>query len=178
MIEEWKWIAGFEGLYEVSNNGNIRSVDRVQVQRSSHGTMIEKTYRGAYITPTDNGNGYLIVGLRKNGKRKSCYVHRLVAEAFIPNPKNLGEVNHKDFNKANNIAENLEWTDRLGNVLYSRKNMEKPRTKTKPTSTGERYITKKGNRWRLNIQRKSMRVDMRFRTLDEAIAAKVVMIGD
>ena len=177
MNEEWRDIAGYEGFYQVSNLGGVRSLDREQRQLSRHGTMMTKMYRGTAITPTDNGNGYMIVGLKKGGKRKSYYVHRLVADAFIPNPDCCEQVNHKDYDKRNNSAANLEWVSQVENIRYSRTNMEKPRAKTKQTSTGERYITKKGDRWRLNIQRKSLKVDRRFRTIEEAVAARVVIIG-
>ena len=177
MKEEWKDIAGYEGFYQVSNYGEVRSLDREQHQMSRHGTMMTKMYRGAVITPTNNGNGYMVVGLRKGGKRKNHYVHRLVADAFIENPERYEQVNHKDFNKGNNAAENLEWVSRIENVHYSMQNMEKPRNDAKQTATGERYITKKGNLWRLNIQRKGLKVDRRFRTIEEAIAARVVIIG-
>ena len=177
MMEEWKDIAGFEGLYQVSNLGRVRSLDRERRQMSSHGTMMTKMYRGSAITPTNNGNGYMIVGLRKDGVRKNYYVHRLVADAFISNPDNCEQVNHKDYNKSNNTAENLEWVSQIDNIHYSPTHMEKPKARAKQTATGERYITKKGDRWRLNIQQKGLKVDRKFRTLEEAIAAKVVIIG-
>ena len=175
--EEWKDIPGYEGIYQVSNMGNVRSLDRKKIQMSRYGTPMEKLYRGELMTPTGNGTGYLIIGLAKDGKRKNYYVHRLVADAFIPNPELYEQVNHKDFDKQNNAAVNLEWISQVENIRYSRANMEKPKASAKQTSTGERYITKKGDRWRLNIQRKSLKVDRRFRTIEEAIAARVVMIG-
>ena len=178
MSEEWKDIAGYEGFYQVSNHGRVRSLDREQIQMSRHGTIMTKLYRGSVITATNNGSGYMIVGLSEGGKRKNHYVHRLVAEAFVPNPDGLDEVNHKDFNKANNTVDNLEWVNRSGNVHYSQKNMEKPRDRSKQTTTGEKYITKKGDLWRLNIQRKNLKVDRRFRTIEEAIAAREVIIDD
>lgn len=72
------------------------------------------------MTPTDNGYGYLIVGLSKNGKRKNFYLHRLVAEAFIPNPENKPEVNHKKGNKYDNRACNLEWVTRSENQIHAK----------------------------------------------------------
>lgn len=178
MSEEWRDIKGYEGIYQVSNRGNVRSLDRKKIQMSRHGTLMEKRYHGFLLTPTGNGYGYLIIGLTKDGKRKNHYVHRLVADAFIPNHEHHDQVNHKDYNKQNNAADNLEWIAQDENVRYSRANMEKPRATAKQTSTGERYITKKGNMWRLNIQRKSLKVDRRFRTIEEAIAAREVIIDD
>ena len=100
--EYWKPVVGYEGLYEVSNWGRVKSLkfgkERILKQSIRH--------------------GYYIVCLSKNGIVKSYYVHRLVAEVFLPNPNNYKEVNHKDENKTNNVVTNLEWCDRLYNVRY------------------------------------------------------------
>lgn len=90
-MEEWKNIIGYEGLYEVSNKGNVRNVRRNTLLKLS------KT-----------NYGYIQVHLYKNGIRTGLRVHRLVAEAFIPNPDNLPQVNHKDEDKTNNNVTNLE----------------------------------------------------------------------
>ena len=100
MIEEWRPIVGFEGLYEVSNTGQVRNC------------------RGKLLRPGLNHNGYLKCVLCKNGKSKTIYIHRLVAQAFILNPDNLPQVNHKDEDKTNNSVENLEWCDQKYNVNY------------------------------------------------------------
>ena len=175
--EVWKDIKNYEGLYQISNKGNVRSVNRVYFQKSSHNTYMYKKYKGKMLAKTDNGNGYLIVHLLKNGKRKPCYVHRLVAEHFILNPNNYNEVNHKDFNKKNNNINNLEWVSRKINVNYSIKNMQTEKTKCKASSTGEKYITKKNNYWRLNIQRKELKIDKLYKTYDEALQAKEMMLS-
>ena len=104
MAEEiWCPIKGYEGLYEVSDQGRVRSLkfgkERIMKQ---------------LITP----KGYIRVGLRKNGYQKMYLVHRLVAQTFIPNPDNLTEVNHKDEDKINNKVSNLEWCDRKYNINY------------------------------------------------------------
>ena len=108
MIEEiWKPIEWTEGGYEVSNLGRVRSM---------------KQYYGviARIMPaTTQKKGYKAVMFHINGKAKCAKVHRLVAEAFIPNPDNLPEVNHKDGNKGNNHVSNLEWCTRSHNVKHS-----------------------------------------------------------
>lgn len=177
LVEEWRDIQGYEGFYQVSSFGRVRSLDRTQIQMSSHGTLMSKRYRGMDLTPTGNGNGYLIVGLTMGGKVKNHYVHRLVADAFIENPDQLSEVNHKDYNRKNNFVNNLEWIDRQMNVQYSVINMMKPKVNSKPTLTGEKYITFKKGKYRFSIKRKGLCFDRIYDTLDEAIAARVVMIG-
>lgn len=104
--EIWKAIEGYEGRYEVSNYGRVKSLNY-------HRTGKEKV-----LKPAIDSNGYWRVGLYKNSKRKFFSVHRLVAEAFLPNPQNLPEVNHKDENKANNRVENLEWCTAKYNSNY------------------------------------------------------------
>lgn len=113
-MEIWKDIKDYEGMYQVSNLGNVRSLD--YFVNSWQGPRLKK---GKIMNPTDNGNGYKIIGLSKENLRKNHYLHRLVAEAFLENPMNLKEVNHKDYNRGNNCVENLEWVSRLENVLYS-----------------------------------------------------------
>lgn len=110
MEEKWKDIEGYEGIYQVSNLGNVRSlyfknnkykIDRIK-ERSK--TLDKK--------------GYLRVILCKDGKIKNFQVHRLVAQAFIPNPNNYNEVNHKDENPSNNRVDNLEWCTHKYNMNY------------------------------------------------------------
>lgn len=101
--EIWRDVVGYEGIYEVSNKGRVRNI---------HTGLIRK--------PTDNRTGYLQIGLSSQGIQKHFYVHRLVAAAFIDNPDGLPEVNHKDENKLNNEATNLEWCTRQYNVDYSK----------------------------------------------------------
>lgn len=113
MKEIWKNIPGYEGLYMVSNLGRVKSLPRYQ---DNHG---KPQFREGAIKPQyDNGKGYLAVNLYKNGKGSFRYVHILVATAFIPNPKSLPQVNHKDENKANNCVNNLEWCSALYNLTY------------------------------------------------------------
>lgn len=111
--EEWRPVMGWEGYYEVSNLGRVRSLDR---------EINGYVKSGRILKPQDNGHSYLNVGLHAPNKiDKHAYVHILVATAFIPNPDKLEEVNHKDFNKQNNSIENLEWVTRRDNQLHYRK---------------------------------------------------------
>lgn len=179
MREAWRDIPGFEGMYQVSNHGRVRSLDRVYEQSSSHGTMMHKRYNGQIINPTDNGKGYKIVSLKKNGARKNFYVHRLVAESFLENPFRYTEINHIDFDKGNNSVSNLEWISRVGNIHHSLKNMMKPRKNSKlPASTNEKYIRKRKYGYELNISRKGKApISRTFKTLEDAVAMREVIIG-
>ena len=95
-------IKGYEDLYAITSCGRVYS------------------YRSKkFLKPFDNGKGYLYAYLCKNGKTKAYRIHRLVAEAYLPNPLNLPQVNHKDENKANNALSNLEWCDAAYNSNYS-----------------------------------------------------------
>lgn len=105
MKEIWKDIKGYEGLYQCSNLGNIRSLDRYIPWKNKY-TQFKK---GQPIIPRQNKNGYLQFALNKNGKRKMAYIHIIVAETFIDNKNKLKTVNHKDGNKLNNCIDNLEW---------------------------------------------------------------------
>jgi hypothetical protein len=100
--EAWKDIAGYEGFYQVSNIGRVKTTERTD----SLGRKVSENIK----KPNLNINGYYQVTLYKNGHRKSCYIHRLVATAFIPNNDNALQVNHIDGVKTNNSARNLEWT--------------------------------------------------------------------
>ena len=112
-MEVWKDVVGYEGFYQVSNNGNVRSVDR-QVRCSNS----VRFYKGKILSQCKDDHGYFRVLLAKAGKHKSSQVHRLVAEAFIQNPNNLPEVNHKDENPGNNCIDNLEWCSKNYNLEY------------------------------------------------------------
>ncbi len=102
--ELWATIKGFEGLYEVSNYGNVRSLKFGKIK---------------YLKPADDGNGYYFVNLSKNGIVKNFKIHRLVANAFIDNPNNYPQINHIDEDKTNNKASNLEWCNSKHNIRYS-----------------------------------------------------------
>lgn len=103
-MEIWKPIKGYEGLYEISNYGRVKSLARTWV--TGHNSIVRS--KDESILAPKKDRGYLRVGLLKNGKRKLFSIHRLVAEHFIPNPLNKPEVNHRDGNKENNHFSNLE----------------------------------------------------------------------
>jgi hypothetical protein len=116
MEEIWKDIEGYEGIYQVSNLGRARSLDRTIISGAYNSPMFKK---GTILKPQPKGYiGYVGLSLSKDGKRENVYIHRLVAKAFIPNPDNLPEVNHKDENKKNNRADNLEWVTTQENINY------------------------------------------------------------
>lgn len=108
--EIWKPVVGYEGLYEVSSYGRVRSLDRYDSKN--------RFWKGRILKLSDDGRGYLDVQLCSNGKVKHHLVHRMVAQAFIPNPDNLPQVNHRDEDKTNNRVENLEMCDAKYNINY------------------------------------------------------------
>lgn len=114
MEEIWKPIIGYENLYEVSSKGRVKSIARVINRKNGRKQFVKEKL----IAPANNGKGYYRVRLAKNGKNTAYALHRLVASSFIPNPKELPEINHKDEDKSNNIVENLEWCDRAYNMNY------------------------------------------------------------
>lgn len=120
-MELWRDIVGYEGYYQVSNKGRVRSLDRIIEQKGWY-RLIRRTYKGSILKQSkefkEDGSFYFSVELNKNGVAKRFRVHRLVAMAFIPNPNNLPIINHKDENKANNCVDNLEWCDIPYNVNY------------------------------------------------------------
>jgi hypothetical protein len=166
MTEQWRAIDGYEGFYEISNLGRIRSLDR-KVKSSAGRTRIAY---GKTLSPTDNGHGYLIVPLVQNGKRKNHYVHRLVAEAFIRPMASKEVVNHLDHDTKNNTVQNLEITTQLENVRYSSHRMCHTRN-YKIGRSGEKYICQihKRGRTYYRVAIKQCRVWEIFDTLEEAV---------
>ena len=110
MSEIWKDIEGYESLYQVSNLGRVKSLARNTGNQYANADRILKQK----VCKT----GYMSVGLVKDKRQKHFFVHRLVAMAFIPNPDNLPQVNHKDEDKTNNCVENLEWCTIQHNMLW------------------------------------------------------------
>lgn len=104
----YKAIKGYEGFYEVSELGQVRSVDRIVEYKN--GKIVN--YKEKELKPGIDKGGYAIVSLNKNGISKMCKVHRLVADAFVPNPDNLPEVHHKNHDRKDNRVQNLAWVTR------------------------------------------------------------------
>lgn len=127
-IEEWKPVVGFEGYYEVSNYGNVRSLDRTTIYKNGrvHHTA------GRHLAISLNSQGYRKTIFSVNGKHATPRVCRLVAMAFIPNPNNFPQVNHKDENKLNDCADNLEWCDCKYNNNYGTAPMRRIEGRKKP----------------------------------------------
>lgn len=111
----WKPVVGFEGLYEVSSEGEVRSVDRWLTTR--RGARIFR--KGVSMTPRIGKSGYLYINLYRDSLSFTKKVHRLVAEAFCPNPRGAVQVNHVDGQKLNNLAENLEWVTASENTRHA-----------------------------------------------------------
>lgn len=104
--EIWKDIAGYEGLYQINNYGDVKSLNYGNTKKEK-------------ILKPHNNDGYYDVTLYKHGKHKQYKIHRLVAQNFIPNPKNKPQVNHKDGNKINNNVNNLEWVTNSENIKHA-----------------------------------------------------------
>lgn len=127
MEELWKPIDGYEGYYEVSNLGVIRSVEHYVTRKNG----VSFFCRQQIILPFKDRKGYLEVILYKGGRSKHIKVHRAVALAFIPQIQGKAEINHKDENKENNSVPNLEWCDHLSNIRYGT-GIERGRTNRTP----------------------------------------------
>ena len=112
--EIWKDIKGFEGLYQVSNTGKVKSLERIDRGGNNHKERILKSCL--------SGRGYLMIGLYKSGKRYSTNIHKLVATHFIKNHYNKQQVNHLDGDKQNNLSNNLEWCSPSENIRHAHKN--------------------------------------------------------
>lgn len=124
MKEIWKDIEGYVGIYQVSNLGNVKRL-RHEEFKCAQGYRVRKEMQ---LKPTKDEKGYLHVGLCKDGGQITRRVHRLVAEAFIDNPNELPEINHKDENKENNAVDNLEWCTSSYNNNYGSVNASRSKT--------------------------------------------------
>lgn len=118
MNEEFKPVVGYEGLYEVSNLGNVKSLSTTTITVTGH----SRTTKEKLLKPGMNSRGYMFVALSKKGKVKYYLVHRLVAASFIKNPTKKRTVNHMDGDRTNNKLSNLEWTTHLENSRHARIN--------------------------------------------------------
>lgn len=115
---EWRPVKGFDGIYEVSDSGQVRSLDRINTV-CNKGKVYSTKIKGRMMSQVENANGYKRVYFSKNGDRVSFLVHRIVAEAFINNPNNYPQINHIDGDKSNNSVGNLEWCDNKYNARYT-----------------------------------------------------------
>lgn len=115
MKEIWKDINGYEGLYQISNMGNVKSLERF-VHRCD-GVVQHRKER--IMCKRESSDGYYMAKFNVDNTSKSIGIHRLVAQAFLPNQNKLNEVNHKDCNRKNNCVDNLEWCTHKDNVRYS-----------------------------------------------------------
>lgn len=111
-FEIWKPVVGYEDLYEISNLGRVKSLERIVNDNGGEKRLKEQILKPSYV------GGYYKIRLYINRKHKDYSIHRLVAQAFIPNPDNLPIINHKDENKLNNTVENLEWCTIKYNNTY------------------------------------------------------------
>lgn len=150
MNEVWKQVEGYEGYYEVSNLGEVRSVKR-------------KGYKNKVLNKGNGTTGYWIVVLCKDGLQKTRAVHRLVAKAFIPNPENKPQVNHIDSNRKNNRVDNLEWVTPSENSKHA-------------YDSGSRVVTEKMLKHCAEMGRKFGR--KHIQTINEPNQRKVAMLKD
>lgn len=134
MKEIWKPIKDYEGLYEVSNFGVVRSLDRTVIVNRL-GKKVERRIRGTNLK-TAKTTGYHIVSLCKNSVLKTGLLHRIIAEAFIPNPENKPFINHIDNNGLNNDLSNIEWCTAMENSAHCKKQgrNKAPRGDNHPTT--------------------------------------------
>ena len=126
--EEWRDVAGYEGLYQVSDQGRVKSLER----NIPHWRGGERIQKERILKQSVIGGGYLKVVLCAGGKRKMFLVHRLVCEAFHENPENKLDVNHINENKTDNRACNLEWSTRRENINHGTRNERVAKAQSKP----------------------------------------------
>lgn len=150
--EIWRPVVGYEGLYEVSCDREVYSL-----------------YKGKDLKPGLHNGGYNRIVLHKDGKRNNCSVHRLVAQAFIPNPENKPQVDHINRNKTDNRVENLRWATCCENQHNT--------GIRKDNTTGYKNIRKTKWGYEVIIKRNKLRYSKCCKTLDEAIAQKALMLS-
>ena len=119
-LVRWRDVAGYEGYYKVNQFGDVVSLSRT-IHVIDGNREYDKPIKGGLMRQHTQNKGYKVVCLTKNGVTKNIYVHRIVANAFIPNNNNMPMINHKDEDKTNNYYENLEWCDARYNNIYGTK---------------------------------------------------------
>jgi len=117
MAEIWKDIPGFEGLYQVSDLGRVKSLDRIEHNKNGRILPIKDRIMATH----SNGKGHIKLTLSKGSCRNKKYIHRLMAEVFVPNPNGYKLINHIDGNPSNNILSNIEWVSMRENVTHGLK---------------------------------------------------------
>lgn len=150
-----KPVIGYEGYYEVDQFGRVNSINRM-VRVNDNGRIYDKPLIGKQMKQSLHTKGYKTVSLTKDGDTKTLYVHRIVAEAFIPNPNNFPCVNHIDEDKTNNFVENLEWCSEQYNTTYGKARIKQAKAlrgrgladchKQKISDGVKRYYHSKGER--------------------------------
>ncbi|MBV4357712.1 NUMOD4 motif-containing HNH endonuclease [Pinibacter aurantiacus] len=115
MDEIWRDVTGFEKYYQISNKGNVQSLDRIVYTNKGNARLV----KGKLLTSRINNFGYLSVRLSYKGITRTLFMHRLIAQEFIDNPENKPFVNHIDGNKTNNSIENLEWVSHSENISHA-----------------------------------------------------------
>lgn len=141
MSEEWRDIEGYEGLYQVSDQGRVKSLER----KVRHGRGIELTIKERILKPNVTYKNYLQVGLCTGGKQKMHKVHRLVCQAFHENPDNKPQVNHINEDKADNRASNLEWCTMRENLNHGTRNIRAGKAISKANSKPLGQYTRDGD---------------------------------
>ena len=156
-MEIWKKIDGYENIYKISNKGNVKSIARF----GTIGGIIKPFYR----------NGYARVKLFKNGKEKIYSIHILVAKAFVPNINNKPQINHKDGNKKNNCAYNLEWVSAKENVEHAYLNGLRKTKKVAQIKNGKIINTF------LNVYRASLETKIQYTSIYWCVNGKYKQAG-
>lgn len=163
-MEEWRAVVDYEDCYEVSNLGNVRSLDRLS---ESYGDRI--CARAGRILKQNKHGRYAMIDLCKDGVIKKTLVHRIVGMAFIPNPDNKPVIDHIDRDKQNNCVSNLRWATAEENQAN--------RGMMKTNTSGHTFIRQiKPELWKVHINRKALSIQKYFPTLEEAIAFRDTII--
>ena len=154
MEEIWKDIEGYEGLYQASNLGRVKSLDRIVVTK----TNISRLMKGKVLTIVPDPNNYMKVLLSKEGKQQIYLVHRLVAQAFIPNPDNKPEIDHINTDRTDNRVENLQWVTR-------KENCNNPLTKEKIAAFDRTRVFSTETRQKISLALKGKIKKLRQKTM-------------
>ena len=129
--EEWRDVVGYEGRYQISSMGRVKSLARTFIGKGGGEHLVKERV----LKPCDNGRGYLYIGLSDGtGEHKRHYIHRLVGEAFLPRAEGKDAINHKDEDKTNNNVWNLEWVSHKENCNFGTRNERIAKANSKPVA--------------------------------------------